>query len=154
MLAQLARSLAAILAPLDRALADPARLELMFAAAGWRTSRPLGQEAVAAAGRALGVGDDLQTLLSLANGTPSAAEAANAVAAGSRVLARLVALAGTDSSEVDGDLTAFAAALPPPLDDPETVLAAIGDVEAALVSLWIATTLPPVRTPLRVSCDG
>ena len=149
MLTQLAHAAAGILQPLHGALADPTKLDLLLASAGWIPEGPISQAAVDALDDALGIGDDLDTLVQLGDGQISLTEALDAIAAAGRVLRLLSELAGGDPATWEDALADAVAGLPAPFFDTEGVLAAIADVGAFLVSNWIGTALPVVRAALR-----
>ena len=149
MLTQLGQALASILGPLRDALGDPAQLDRLLAAAGWVTDEAVDDRAVVALGDALGIGDDLDTLLALTDGDLSLAEAIEAVAAGSRVLQVLTELATADPATWQERLADAVDILPAPFDDAETLLLALTDVGSTLVSHWLGTALPVVQTMLR-----
>jgi hypothetical protein len=148
-LAQLGQALASILGPLRGALDDSAQLDRLLAAAGWVTDDAVDDGAVGALGDALDIGDDLDTLLELTDGDLSVVEAIEAVAAGSRILQVLTELVTADPASWEERLADAVDALPSPFDDAETLLLALADVGATLVSQWLGTALPVVRTTLR-----
>ena len=151
MIDQLASALARMLLPLRAALDDPASFEALLSSAGWPPEDRPATAALEAVGEALGIGDDLDTLLSLGDGEPTPAEVLLAVEAGAAVLRRLTELADATPQEWEQTFAAAVDALPPPLDDTASLMEALADVGRALVTDWIDDSLPVLAAVLRAA---
>jgi hypothetical protein len=149
MLTQIAQALAALLRPLQAALAEPSQLDRLLAAAGWVADEALADGAVEALATALGVSDDLDTLLELTDGEVSIEDALAAVTAGANVLQKLTELATADPAASAALLADTVEALPSPFDSPEIVLLAIADVGDVLLTDWLRAELSVVWAALR-----
>jgi hypothetical protein len=142
MQAQLASALTGLLRPLADALDDASALESLAASAGWYLDEVPDDDALAALGDALGIGDDLATLT-------SSADPLAILEAGGHVLGRLTELASGDPADWLAVVADAAAALPAPLNDPEALLQAIGDIADGLLTRWLEQSLAVVHVALR-----
>ena len=142
MRAQLASALTGLLRPLADALDDASALESLAASAGWYLDEVPTDDALAALGDALGIGDDLATL-------KSSADPLAILEAGGHVLGRLTELASGDPADWVAAVADAAAALPAPLNDPEALLQAIGDIADGLLTRWLEQSLAVVHVALR-----
>ncbi len=152
MITQLASALRAALRPLQGALSDPAQLDLLLGSLGWSLPEAPEEAACAALEDLLGVSEDLATLLEAAT-SPDLDEVAGAVEAGARVVRRLDelrALILATPEEREQAVTGVLTAMPPPLDDADALVAALGDLLDGLVSQWLADTAAPLHGLLRL----